>query len=214
MTTIDARGARYRAHVDRELDVLSRVLDSMPDVESQLPNPEETTTVMATFRAKTTTTRMSAIRVVRAYPHPPAKVWRALTEPALMALWGMRPEGYSPIVGTRFKLLAKPNFAWRGFIECEVLEAREPSVISYAWDDDGKGNPTRVTYLLEPLAGGTRLIVEHTGFTGLTGIAFANLVMAPGLREMVETRLPAVLADLDDERAFRPGRSVSPRDVT
>jgi uncharacterized protein YndB with AHSA1/START domain len=214
MTAIDATGACYRARVKRELDVLGHVLDAMPDVEKQLPNPEETTTVMTTFPAKTTTTRMSAIRVARVYPHPPAKVWRALTEPGLMALWGMRPEGYSPIVGTRFRLLAKPNFAWRGFVECEVLEAREPSVISYAWDDDGKGNPTRVTYVLEPLAGGTRLIVEHTGFTGVSGIVFANLVMAPGLREMVETKLPAVLGDLDDERTARPGGPSPARGVT
>jgi uncharacterized protein YndB with AHSA1/START domain len=38
---------------------------------------------------------MSDIRIVRDYPHPPAKVWRALTDPALMALWGMRPEGFA-----------------------------------------------------------------------------------------------------------------------
>jgi uncharacterized protein YndB with AHSA1/START domain len=70
---------------------------------------------------------MTNIRLVRDYPHSPAKVWRALTEPELMALWGMRPEGFAPVAGTRYKLYGKPNRMWRGFIECEVLEARAPA---------------------------------------------------------------------------------------
>ena len=51
-------------------------------------------------------TSMSDLRLVRDYPHPPAKIWRVLTEPPLMALLGMRPEGYAPVVGTRFRLTA------------------------------------------------------------------------------------------------------------
>ena len=30
---------------------------------------------------------MTDIRIVRDYPHPRAKVWRALTDPALIPLW-------------------------------------------------------------------------------------------------------------------------------
>ena len=30
---------------------------------------------------------MSDIRIVRDYPHPPAKVWRVVTDPALIPLW-------------------------------------------------------------------------------------------------------------------------------
>lgn len=57
---------------------------------------------------------MSDIRIVRDYPHIPAKVWRAVTDPVLIPLWtstgqGARPEGFSATVGTRFRfvLLAK-----------------------------------------------------------------------------------------------------------
>lgn len=138
---------------------------------------------------------MSAIRIVREYPHPPAKVWRVLTEPPLMARLGMRPEGYAPVAGTRFRLVGKPNPAWRGFVECEVLEAREPSVLRYSWDDDGK-RTTFVTYTLEPRAGGTRLTLEHTGFTGVGGFLFTKLVMGPGWKKTLGTSLPAVLASL------------------
>jgi uncharacterized protein YndB with AHSA1/START domain len=30
---------------------------------------------------------MAEIRIVRDYPHPPEKVWRALTDPALIPRW-------------------------------------------------------------------------------------------------------------------------------
>ena len=91
---------------------------------------------------------MTDIRIVRDYPHPPAKVWRALTDPALMALWGMRPEGFAPVVGTRFKLVAKPQPGWRGFVECEVLEAREPSILRCSWL--GEDDPTTFFYRGRP----------------------------------------------------------------
>jgi uncharacterized protein YndB with AHSA1/START domain len=154
---------------------------------------------------------MSDLRIVRDYPHPPSKVWRVLTEPPLMALLGMQPEGYSPVVGTRFRFVGKPNPGWRGFVECEVLESREPSVLRYSWDDDGKGRPTHVAYTLEPHAGGTRLTLEHTGFTGVSGFLFTKLVMGPGWRKTLGTSLPAVLADLDEEGKLRPGSSLRPK---
>jgi uncharacterized protein YndB with AHSA1/START domain len=154
---------------------------------------------------------MSDIRIVRHYPHPPAKVWRALTDPALIALWGMRPEGFLPVVGTRFKFIARPNPGWRGFIECEVLEAREPSLLRYSWIDNEKSKPTIVTFKLEPHAGGTRLTFEHAGYTGVGGFLLANLMMKPGWRKMFGATFPAVLADLDEEGKLRAGSKLRPK---
>src|SRR5260221_6208248 len=113
---------------------------------------------------------MTDIRIVRDYPHPPAKVWRALTDTALIALWGMRPEGFPPVVGTRFKFFGEPNPGWRGFVECEILEAREPSVLRYSWVGNEKDEATRVTFTLEPHGGGTRVTFEHSGFKGVGGL--------------------------------------------
>ena len=96
---------------------------------------------------------MSGIRIVRDYPHPPAKVWRALTEPDLIARWGMRPEGFAPLVGTRFRFVAKPNPGWRGFVECEVLEVRPPSLLRYSWVGNEKSPTTHVAFRLEPARG-------------------------------------------------------------
>jgi uncharacterized protein YndB with AHSA1/START domain len=146
---------------------------------------------------------MSDIRIVCEYPHSPTKVWRALTDPELIPLWtssgqGGRPEGFSTAVGTRFKFVAKPRPGWRGIVECEVLEARAPSVLRYSWVGDANGAVTQVTYRLEPHAGGTRFIFEHTGFSGIGGFLLAKLVLGPVRKKMLGESLPAVLDDVAD----------------
>ena len=154
---------------------------------------------------------MSAIRIVRDYPHPPTKVWRVLTEPALMALWGMRPEGFQPVTGARFKLIGEPNKHWRGFVECVVLEALEPSKLRYSWVGDDGGKETTVSYLLEAQGGGTRLSFEHIGFSGLSGFFMTQLIMGPGWKKMLDREIPAVLNQLDESAQLRPDSTLKPR---
>jgi uncharacterized protein YndB with AHSA1/START domain len=137
---------------------------------------------------------MTRIHVVRDYPHPPAKVWRALTEPALIARWAMRPEGFAPVVGTRCRFVGKPGPGWRGFVECEVLEVVPEARLRYSWVGNAGDLPTYVTYTLAAHAGGTRLSLEHTGFSGVGGYLLAKLMMGPGWRRMLDKTLPAVLA--------------------
>ena len=91
---------------------------------------------------------MAEIRIVRDYPQPPEKVWRALTDPALIPRWtstgaGGRPEGFGTAVGTRFRYVAKPKPGWSGIVECEVLESDEPSLLRYSWADPGGGERDR-----------------------------------------------------------------------
>ena len=142
---------------------------------------------------------MSDIRIVRDYPHPPAKVWRAVTDPALIPLWtatgaGGRPEGFTTTVGTKFQFVAKPKPGWNGIVNCEVLEVNEPSLLRYSWTDDGGGDVTEVVYRLEPQAGGTRFSYEHTGFTGVGGVFMAKL-LGRVRTKMLSVGLPAVLDD-------------------
>jgi uncharacterized protein YndB with AHSA1/START domain len=154
---------------------------------------------------------MSDIRIVRDYPHPPAKVWRALTDPALIALWAMRPEGFAAVVGTKFRFVAKPQPGWRGFVDCEVLEAREPAVLRYSWVGDESGRRLEVTYTLAPYGGGTRLTLVHQGFTGVGGFILAKLMMTPGWKKMLNVLIPAVLNDVDEEGKLRPGSTLKPK---
>jgi uncharacterized protein YndB with AHSA1/START domain len=145
---------------------------------------------------------VTGIRIVRHYPHPPAKVWRAVTDPDLIPLWtatgqGGRPVGFSAEAGTRFQFVAKPRPGWRGIVDCEVLEEREPSLLRFSWIGDENGAVTYVTYRIEPHAGGTRFTYEHTGFTGAGGFLLAKL-LGSVRRKMLTLGLPAVLDDLDD----------------
>ena len=160
---------------------------------------------------------MSDIRIVRDYPHPPWKVWRAVTDPALIPLWtatgaGGRAEGFTTTVGTKFQLIARPKPGWRGVVDCEVLEVSEPTLLRYSWTGDEGGDVTEVSYRIEPHAGGTRFTYEHTGFTGAGGLFMATL-LGRVRRKMLSVGLPAVLNDLDDDGALRASSSLKPKSL-
>ncbi|GIE73893.1 SRPBCC family protein [Actinoplanes palleronii] len=141
---------------------------------------------------------MSAYRVVREYPYPIEQVWAVFTEPELMARWtttgqGGRPEGFALVVGTRFRFVAKPAPGWRGIVDCEVLEVEAPALLRYSWVGDEGGEPTWVTYRLEPITGGTRFTWEHTGFRGAGGFMMSRL-LGSVRRRMLRVGVPEVLA--------------------
>jgi uncharacterized protein YndB with AHSA1/START domain len=127
-------------------------------------------------------------------PHPPAKVWRALTEPALLAAWLMEND-IQPVVGHEFTLKAQPMPGWDGIVRCKVLEVDEPRRLRYSWVGGGERLriDTVVTWTLTPTAsGGTRLALEHSGFTAANAMAFEGL--ARGWRGKVAERISAALA--------------------
>jgi len=136
---------------------------------------------------------MTDIRIVREYSHPPEKVWKALTEPVLIARWLMRPEGFEAKIGNRFRLTTKPQPGWRGFVECEVIEVIDGCRLAYRWVGNENGKSTIVRYSLETIAGGTRLIFEHTGFSGLGGFILAKMMLGPGWRKMFSKTIPKIL---------------------
>jgi len=45
--------------------------------------------------------------VERVFPHPPEKLWRALTESTLLAQWMMNND-FEPVVGRKFQFRADP----------------------------------------------------------------------------------------------------------
>ena len=131
------------------------------------------------------------------YPHPRARVWRALTEPALIERWLMKPEGFAPVVGTKFVLRAKgPQRGWRGFVECEVLEVTPERSLTYSWVGDPGHPPLVLRLTLHEAGAGTRLVLDHEGFAGISGWLLARLVMGPGWGKMLRRALADVLEDV------------------
>jgi len=135
-----------------------------------------------------------------------------VTDPALIPLWtatgaGGRPDGFAPVVGTKFRFVAKPKPGWNGIVECEVLEVHEPSLLCYSWTGGDGGGTTEVVYRLQPHAGGTRFTYEHTGFTGVGGFFMAQL-LGHVRRKMLTVGLPAMLADVDDQDMLRPADNI------
>ncbi len=149
----------------------------------------------------------SDIHIINEYPRQPEKVWRALTDPALIPLWtreglGGRAEGFVAVTGTKFRFVAKPQPWWRSFVDCEVIEVRAPSLLRYSWVGDEGDRPTLVAYQLEPIKGGTRFTFDHTGFGGVGGFIVSR-VLRRVRKKKLGVGLPAVLNTLDD-RASSP----------
>jgi uncharacterized protein YndB with AHSA1/START domain len=107
--------------------------------------------------------------IERVFPHPPEKLWRALTESTLLAQWLMNND-FEPKVGRKFQLRSDPVPNWNGLIDCEVLIIDPLKQISYTWST--LGSDTTVLWTLTPAEGGTHVRVEHSGFAPEQKAAF------------------------------------------
>ncbi len=105
-----------------------------------------------------------SVVIEREIPFPPEKIWRALTQPHLMAEWLMQND-FDPVVGRRFRLRAD----W-GAVDCEVLVVEPHKTLSYSWD--ALGLESVVTFTLAPTPGGTHLRMEQAGFRADQSQAF------------------------------------------
>jgi uncharacterized protein YndB with AHSA1/START domain len=107
-----------------------------------------------------------SIVVERLMAQPPDKIWRALTETALIADWLMQND-FKAEVGCRFTFRAKPIPGWSGVTNCEVLTLEPPTRLVYSWGDgteSDSGLKTLVTWTLTPGPDGTLVRMEQAGF--------------------------------------------------
>jgi uncharacterized protein YndB with AHSA1/START domain len=127
-----------------------------------------------------------AINLERYYAHPPAAVWRALTDPELHVRWWAAGD-VRPVVGHRFEL---DMGAW-GKQPCEVLEVEEERLLKYRFATGTLD--TIISWRLRPEGSGTRLELTQEGFDLASPMGRQALAgMKPGWPKVLD-RLEGVL---------------------
>ena len=103
--------------------------------------------------------------VERVFPHPPEKLWRALTESSLLAQW-MMTNDFEPEIGRKFRFQAQPAPNWNGVVDCEVLVVDPGKRLSYSWGVGGSESGLQwvVLWTLTPVESGTHVRMEQSGF--------------------------------------------------
>jgi len=101
-------------------------------------------------------TETLSVIVEREIPHPPEKIWRALTQPHLVEEWLMKND-FKPVMNHRFNLRAD----W-GTVDCQVLAIEPNKTLSYTWG--ALGLESVVTWTLTPTRTGTHLRMQQSGF--------------------------------------------------
>lgn len=134
-----------------------------------------------------TETGTASIEVDQFIAAPPAKVWRALTDPDLLARW-WAPGDIVATVGHRFHMQMP---GW-GSVPCEVTEVEPEQRLVYTFNETWT-----LTWRLVPERSGTRLLLDHAGFDleDSRGRAAYDR-MGPGWREQVLPALARVAAEL------------------
>jgi uncharacterized protein YndB with AHSA1/START domain len=127
--------------------------------------------------------------IERELPHPPAKIWRALTEGPLIKEWLMEND-FQPVMGRKF------NFRWSnagysGVVDSEVMAIEPNKKLSYTWNS--MGLESLVVFTLNPTKGGTLIRMEQSGFRGDQEGAYQG---AKGGWTMFLGNLEKVVADL------------------
>ena len=106
-------------------------------------------------------TATRSLVIEKELPHPMGKVWRALTQGALIKEWLMDND-FQPEVGHKFKFRSTPMPNWNGIIDSEVLVVEPDKKLSYSWNS--MGLESVVAWTLVATSSGTLVRMEQSGF--------------------------------------------------
>jgi uncharacterized protein YndB with AHSA1/START domain len=111
---------------------------------------------------KTAPAQTEAIAFEFELRHSPEKVWRALTDPALLTEWLLPVVELKLEPGAAFMFKTQPYPGWDGSVNCRMLEIEAQRKLSYSWEVPFL--ETVVTFTLTPTESGTRLSLVQSGF--------------------------------------------------
>ena len=140
----------------------------------------------------TTGSRTDALSLEFDLPHAPEKVWRALTEPALLAEWLLPSIGFDLAPGAAFMFKTQPVGGWDGVVNCRFLEIEPHTRLSYTWSAGDMD--WVVNFTLTPTPSGTQLMLVQSGFSpgqkkNLAGARYGWKMMGGRLIDLLE-RIP------------------------
>ncbi len=87
----------------------------------------------------TDTATSRTLVIEREMPHPPEKIWRALTEGRLIGEWLMQND-FQPVVGHRFQFRSTPVPGWNGIIDSRSPGGRTALASLLRLDFHGPGD--------------------------------------------------------------------------
>jgi uncharacterized protein YndB with AHSA1/START domain len=123
-------------------------------------------------------------------PHPPARIWRALTDRRLLGEWWL-PTDLEAVAGESFRAFPPPGTpGMPAALDIDVLQVDEPTVLVQRWSGDDLH--TQVSWEIAERAGGSRLRFTQNGFFGLDGTR-RRRELRRSYDAMLRDRLPAVL---------------------
>ena len=96
--------------------------------------------------------------------HSPEKVWRALTDPALLAEWLLPVFDLALEPGAAFMFKTQAFPGWDGTVNCRMVEVDPHRTLSYTWVVGDMEIDTVVTFTLAPTPAGTHLSLVQSGF--------------------------------------------------
>jgi uncharacterized protein YndB with AHSA1/START domain len=132
--------------------------------------PDDTINTATAVRQGTSQDRTLVIE--RVFKAPPDQVFRAWTDPAILAKW-WGPEGFTT---PECQMDVRPGGAWRTrmvgpdgdhTVSGVYREIAPPKrlVLTWGWETEGKrGHETEVALTFEPVAGGTRMRLVQSLF--------------------------------------------------
>jgi uncharacterized protein YndB with AHSA1/START domain len=103
-----------------------------------------------------------AIRLEAVYPHPPKRVWYALTNRQALATWLM-DNNFEPCLGSQFQFWERSLPGLDIAIDCQVIALEAPKRLVYTWRPSWMRQHSIVTWTLEAFETGTVLKLCHSG---------------------------------------------------
>jgi uncharacterized protein YndB with AHSA1/START domain len=132
-------------------------------------------------------------------PHPPDRVWRAISDPAALSAWFMVTD-FAPEVGHEFTFTRRqdnPAAHFGARIAGRVLTVEPGKLLRYTWteEDYPADYDTVVTWTLLAEGRGTRILLEHRGFASDEVQQLGRGLIAGGWPRHLAERLAPYLRD-------------------